>query len=202
MIEGDAASVSLLATGRSAIPVSLNLQDVKLETAKACSSYRGGVVPFDHPMGAEAFEAAKKIVEAVPGLRGYIGMDFVLTGEEAVVLEVNPRLTTSYVGLRRVVNFNLAQAVVDAVLKHSLPEHVESCGCTVFSKVETYSPTAEALQELYGWDKVVSPPFPVSNGEASALVASYGETFRDASCGFREAKKRVHDTISRGGQGW
>ena len=202
LIEGAAASVSLFSTGRSVIPVSLNRQDVKLETAKATSSYRGGVVPFDHPMGAEAFEAAKKILEAVPGLRGYVGVDFVLTGEEAVAIEVNPRLTTSYVGLRRAVNFNLAQAIIDSVLKHSLPEHVERCGYTVFSKVETYSPTVDTLQELYEWDEVVSPPFPVSHDGASALVASYGETFRDASRGFREAKKRVLDIINRGGQRW
>ena len=35
----------------------------------------------------------------------------------AFVVDVNPRLTTSYVGLRRVANFNVAEAMVNAVLK-------------------------------------------------------------------------------------
>jgi hypothetical protein len=125
-------------------------------------------------------------------------VDFVLTDEAAVAIEVNPRLTTSYVGLRRTVNFNPAQAIVNAVLKHELPAHVESCGYTRFSKVETPSPTVDALQETYGMEDVVSPPFPVSNGTSSALIASYGGTLQKAMASFREAKKCVHNTISRG----
>jgi predicted ATP-grasp superfamily ATP-dependent carboligase len=198
-IKGAAASVSLLSTGSNVVPASLNQQDVVIETPEACSRYNGGSVPFDHPRQAEAFEAAKKLVKSVQGLRGYVGVDFVLTDKEAVAVEVNPRLTTSYVGLRRVVNFNPAQAIANAVLNRKLPTQVEKRGYAYFSKVETSIPTASALQETYSIDGVVSPPFPVSNGAASALVASYGGTLRDAEVGFREAKKRVLDTISRGG---
>jgi predicted ATP-grasp superfamily ATP-dependent carboligase len=199
LIKGSASSVSLLSTGDSVVPVSLNRQDVRLETPDFYSRYDGGAVPFNHPRGAEAFESAKKLVKSIPGLRGYIGVDFVLTDEAAVAIEVNPRPTTSYVGLRRIVNFNPAQAIVDAVLKHELPAQVESCGSTIFSKVKTPIPSASALQETYGMEEVVSPPFPVSNdGTASALIVSYGATLQEASAGFREAKKRVLNTIFRG----
>ncbi|MBN1358216.1 ATP-grasp domain-containing protein [Candidatus Bathyarchaeota archaeon] len=199
LIEGAAASVSLLSTGSKVVPVSLNHQEVKLETVEACSSYSGGTVPFDHPLRQKAFEAAEKLVKSSPGLRGYVGVDFVLTDEAAVAIEVNPRLTTSYVGLRRVVNFNLAQSIVDAVLKRELPTNVESCGCTYFSKVETPNPTISALQEMYALEDVVSPPFPVSgNNAASALIAVYGATPEKAKADFREAKKLVLNTISRG----
>lgn len=199
LIEGAAASVSLLSTGSKVVPVSLNHQEVKLETVEACSSYSGGMIPFDHPLRRKAFEAAEKLVKSSLGLRGYVGVDFVLTDEAAVAIEVNPRLTTSYVGLRRVVNFNLAQAIVDAVLKRKLPTNVESCGCTYFSKVETHNPTISGLQEMYDLDDVVSPPFPVSeNNAASALIAVYGATPNKAQAGFREAKKLVLNTISRG----
>lgn len=202
LIEGSAASVSLLSTGSSVVPISLNRQDVILETAEADSCYNGGAVPFNHPMQAEAFEVAEKIVRAVPGLRGYVGVDFVLTNKEAVAIEVNPRLTTSYIGLNRVVNFNLAQAIVDCVLKQELPAKVESGGYAVFSKVETPRPAVDVLQDVYGLDEVVSPPFPVSSGGASALVAYYGATLQDAAFMFSEAKKRVLNIISRGGQRW
>jgi hypothetical protein len=198
-VEGAAASVSLLSTGSNVVPVSLNRQDVLIATPETCSSYNGGLVPFDHPLQAEAFEVAKKLVNSVDGLKGYVGVDFVLTDKAAVAVEVNPRLTTSYVGLRRVVNFNPAQDIVDAVLNRKLPTQVERCGYAYFSKVETSMPTLGALQETYGMDEVVSPPFPVSNGAVSALVASYGGKFLEAKMGFREAKKRVLDTISRGG---
>jgi predicted ATP-grasp superfamily ATP-dependent carboligase len=199
LVSGAAASVSLLSTGSDAVPVSLNRQDVTIETPEACSSYSGGMVPFDNPLKTEAFEVAKKLVKSIQGLRGYVGVDFVLTGEAAVAIEVNPRLTTSYVGLRSVVNFNPAQAIVDAVLKRELPAQIQSCGCTIFSKVETSKPTMGTLQKTYGIDCVVSPPFPVAyDGAASALIASHGATLNEASARFREAKKRVLNTISRG----
>jgi tyramine---L-glutamate ligase len=198
LVEGAAASVSVFSTGSRVVPVSLNRQDVVIKTPEVCSSYNGGSVPFDYPMQTEAFEVAKKLVQAVHGLKGYVGVDFVLTNKKAVAVEVNPRLTTSYVGLRRVANFNPAQAIVDAVLNHKLPTQVERHGYTYFSKVETPVPTAGALQETYIMNEVVSPPFPVS-GAASALVASYGGTLQEAEMGFREAKKRVLDTISRSG---
>jgi len=142
---------------------------------------------------------AEKLVKSVPNLRGYVGVDFVLTENEAVAIEVNPRLTTSYVGLGSVINFNPAQAMVNAVLNRELPTQVENCGCTVFSKVETPKPTMSAFQETCRMDEVISPPFPISESTVtSALITSHGTTLKEASTKFREAKKRVLNTISRG----
>jgi predicted ATP-grasp superfamily ATP-dependent carboligase len=199
LIRGAAVSVSLIATGGEAVAISLNRQDITIGTPESFSGYSGGLVPFDHPLRAEAFELAEKIVKAFRSLRGYIGVDFVLTEDEAVAIEVNPRLTTSYVGLRRVASFNVAQSIINAVLKHNLPRHIQSCGYACFSKVVTPNPPMEALQRTYGMDEVVSPPFPVSETSvASALIAAHGVKSIEASLRFREAKKRVFDTISRG----
>jgi predicted ATP-grasp superfamily ATP-dependent carboligase len=199
LIKGAAASVSLLSTGSNAVSISLNRQDVTIETPENCSSYSGGAAPFGHPLQTEAFKVAEKLVKSSPELRGYVGVDFVLTEDEAVAIEVNPRLTTSYVGLRSVVNFNPAQAIVNSVLKRELPTQVESCGCTFFSKVETPNPTMDAFQETCRMNEVVSPPFPVSESTvASALIASHGDTLQEASTRFRETKKRVLNTINRG----
>ena len=200
LIIGAAASVSLLSTGNDAAAISLNRQEVTLEMPETPSNYSGGWVPFDHPIQAEAFELAEKLVKFFPDLRGYLGVDFVLTENEAVVVEVNPRLTTSYVGLRQVVNFNPAQAILNAALKCELPTNFQRCGYTYFSKIETTDPTTTALQKLYGMNEVVSPPFPLSvNESSSALIATYGATLKEAKAKFREAKKRVLNTISRGG---
>ncbi len=47
---------------------------------------------------------------------GYVGVDLILGrdpgGNEDYVIEVNPRLTTSYVGLRAAAKSNLAEAMV------------------------------------------------------------------------------------------
>jgi predicted ATP-grasp superfamily ATP-dependent carboligase len=198
-ITGAAASVSLISTGSDALSLSLNRQDVTIGAPDAISSYNGGLVPFDHPLRHSAFAVAEKIVKSFRDLRGYVGVDLVLTAEEAVAIEVNPRLTTSYIGLRSVVNFNVAEAIVNAVLKRELPTNIQSCGYAFFSKVESPLPTVEALQKTYEMNEVVSPPFPVlENGAACGLVSAYGATVKAATARFREAKKRVLDTTSRG----
>jgi predicted ATP-grasp superfamily ATP-dependent carboligase len=52
----------------------------------------------------------------VPGLRGFVGVDVVVgddpDGGGDAVIEINPRLTTSYAGLRQVARFNLAAALL------------------------------------------------------------------------------------------
>ena len=51
-------------------------------------------------------------------MRGWIGIDMVLgsaeNGASDFVIEINPRLTTSYIGLRRICKQNLAQVMWQA----------------------------------------------------------------------------------------
>ena len=104
-IRGVAASVSLLADGRRALALSVNAQSVRASRAFV---YRGGTTPFDHPLAARAAAVARRACEALPGLKGYVGVDMVLTDSEAVVIEVNPRLTTAYLGIRSAFDANVA----------------------------------------------------------------------------------------------
>jgi predicted ATP-grasp superfamily ATP-dependent carboligase len=71
-------------------------------------SYRGGRTPLDHPLAERAIEAAVRTCQALRGLRGYVGVDMVLTESEAFVIEVNPRLTTAYVGVRAALGGNIS----------------------------------------------------------------------------------------------
>ena len=112
-VRGVAASVSLLADGRRAVPLTLNAQHVR--TSRRLS-YSGGRTPLAHPLARQATEAARQTCEALPGLRGYIGVDVVLTDREAVVIEVNPRLTTAYLGVRAAVEENVADLALAACM--------------------------------------------------------------------------------------
>jgi predicted ATP-grasp superfamily ATP-dependent carboligase len=199
LVDGVAASVCLISTGSEALPISLNKQDVTLDAPDKVSSYDGGLVPFDSPLRGEAFAAAEKVVGSFRDLRGFVGVDLVLTEDEPVVVEVNPRLTMSCVGLRKVVNCNLAQAIVDAVLLHKLPRDVQTCGYAYFSKMETCSPTIGAFQEACKMSEVVSPPFPVAgDGATCAIVLSHGDTLEEAMTRFSQAKKRFLTTMHGG----
>ena len=111
--------------------MTLNLQEIR---GRERLSYHGGRVPFDHPLRALAFRRAEEVVRAIHGLKGYVGIDMVLTDREAVVIEVNPRVTTSYVGVRQVLRQNLGAMMLCAALG-SLPRpgQIEIVGTARFS---------------------------------------------------------------------
>ena len=52
------------------------------------------------------------IAMAIPGLWGYVGIDLIMVGKAIYVLEINPRLTTSYAGISAALKINVAQQVV------------------------------------------------------------------------------------------
>ncbi len=198
LIKGEAASVSLIATENKALPLSLNRQNITLRSSDEISSYNGGTVPLNHPLKQEAFELAKKIAGVFPGLRGYFGVDFILTEKAPIIVDVNPRLTTSYVGLSRVAKFNVAQALLNAVLRDELPDSIDCQGVACFSKIETSEPSLSGLLKTMEMHEVVSPPFPISGSKSCALIACKAETEKDAELRQREVKKRYLNIIKRG----
>src|SRR5262249_7066112 len=110
-IAGTAASVSLLADGVRAVPLALNAQTIGSSPPFA---YRGGVTPFDHPLASRAIASARAVGRALPSLRGFVGVDLILTDSAAVVIEVNPRLTTAYLGVRAALDGNVAALALAA----------------------------------------------------------------------------------------
>jgi predicted ATP-grasp superfamily ATP-dependent carboligase len=77
--------------------------------------YLGGELPLSSGLAERARMLAQSAIAALPAAVGYVGVDVVLgsdpSGAEDVVIEVNPRLTTSYVGLRAAAQSNLAEAM-------------------------------------------------------------------------------------------
>jgi len=195
-IEGESVSVSLLATKNTALAVSLNRQNIAMTGPEESSSYNGGCVPLDHPFKQEAFDLSEKVVKSINGLWGYIGVDLVLAPDMPYVVDVNPRLTTSYIGLRKVVNFNLAKAIENAVLKDNLPDKPENRGIACFLKTETPKPTMLTFKNTANMDTVVSPAFPLEeNATSCALLMGSGETLDEATFAIEEAKKKLYSII-------
>lgn len=59
-----------------------------------------------------------RTAQAIPGLWGYVGIDIIQPElNEAFVVEINPRLTTSYVGINQALGFNVTAAVLGLVYK-------------------------------------------------------------------------------------
>jgi predicted ATP-grasp superfamily ATP-dependent carboligase len=58
---------------------------------------------------------AQHVTQALPGLRGFVGIDVVFHPSRGpVVIEVNPRLTVAYAGLSAALGGNLARTLLAA----------------------------------------------------------------------------------------
>ena len=118
-IPGAASSLSLLCRDGAATLLACNSQDVRLALNRL--HYRGGVVGGREDGRALFAPLAARIAEAIPALAGYVGVDLVESAQGPLVLEINPRLTTSYVGLRAALGVNPAALVLDLFAGAPLP---------------------------------------------------------------------------------
>ncbi len=105
-VPGEPMSVSFLVLGRyeefgKNVVLMISDSYQRVERRGDRFAYVGGVVPG----GAKDVSPARRAVEAIEGLRGWVGVDFLWDESRgrATILEINPRVTTSYIGLRRLV---------------------------------------------------------------------------------------------------
>jgi len=116
---GKAVSLSMLISpGGEITPLCPASQSI---SADGQFSYLGGTFLTQARECDRVYQLAQQAVQHIPGLQGYVSIDAVLgsneNGSEDVVLEINPRLTTSYLGLRKATPLNLVQCMLDAVLR-------------------------------------------------------------------------------------
>lgn len=130
-VAGDAASVSLLVAAGEVVVLGFNEQRLKPGLP---FEYLGGVAAAAHPQRVEAIDAARRAVSLFPGLSGYVGVDLVVGDGPACVMELNPRVTTAYVGLRETLDINIAEAIWRACLQRVLPSRVASAGPVAFGR--------------------------------------------------------------------
>lgn len=112
-VPGVAASVALLCGPAGSVPLLPAAQHL---SADGRFRYRGGAIPLPGNLADRAVRLATRAVECVPGLLGWVGVDLVLGDGRDVAVEINPRLTTSYVGLRAIAATNLSGALVRAAV--------------------------------------------------------------------------------------
>lgn len=121
-VPGRPASVAFLIGRHDVIPLVPTDQFVSPDSHFA---YGGGELPIPPRLADRAIRLARQAIDAVSGLSGYVGVDLILgertDGGDDVVIEMNPRLTTSYAGLRALADFNLAEAVVSLALGTVMP---------------------------------------------------------------------------------
>lgn len=110
-IGGQAASLSMLCANGKLHLLAANTQFISVEDEKI--HYAGSVVNGFQQEWSRFAQFASQLVQAFPFLFGYIGVDVVVEVNRLILVEINPRLTTSYAGLSSSLGVNIAKLVMD-----------------------------------------------------------------------------------------
>jgi predicted ATP-grasp superfamily ATP-dependent carboligase len=116
-VPGTPLSLSIIAQDGAAWLLSCNLQ--RVEHVGDGFAYRGSIVGGAEHRRDMLLPIAEAVAAAMPGLWGHVGIDLIDGPSGPEVLEINPRITTSYVGLRASLGLNpaaLILALLDAPL--------------------------------------------------------------------------------------
>ena len=119
-IDGLAISLSVLSDANDTQVLAINQQKIKVTDDKL--SFLGNIVngiDEDDVTLPHANEIALKVHQAISGLWGFIGIDLIVHKDDLFVIDINPRLTTSYIGLRQSLNLNPAQLLF-TMMEHGI----------------------------------------------------------------------------------
>ena len=109
-LAGSPASLSMVCYQGKAQLLACNKQIFSFERGKGV--LKGLVINGLLEQWTQFNTIAQNIAKADIGLLGYVGVDLILTESGPIVVEINPRLTTSYVGLRASLSLNPAELIL------------------------------------------------------------------------------------------
>jgi predicted ATP-grasp superfamily ATP-dependent carboligase len=128
-VAGEPLSLSLLCSADGTELLSVNRQQLAID-ALGVVSFTGvqiAALPRDDARIDALRVWARTVARAIPGLRGYVGIDLVWHPQRGpVLIEINPRVTMAYVGLSAALNRNLAAAVLADHRHHRERVHAEA----------------------------------------------------------------------------
>lgn len=116
-VTGTPASICVLGFNDEVLLLSCNFQSIVVQDGKL--GYEGGLINGATAYWPQLSQLAHAIKAAIPGLVGYFGVDVLLDTPDAgalAIVEINPRLTTSYTYLNQAMGCNPAVMVMDAML--------------------------------------------------------------------------------------
>jgi predicted ATP-grasp superfamily ATP-dependent carboligase len=119
-IEGDDMSISLIGISEenriTPFILSINNQKVLLSKGGFDSQYTGGMTPsVNFKIISESLNPFLQKLD-LSHFKGYFGIDFILTPKNLIqFIEINPRLTTSYLGIRNIYDANPLKAIINPI---------------------------------------------------------------------------------------
>jgi predicted ATP-grasp superfamily ATP-dependent carboligase len=143
-IEGKDLSISLIGLqeslnneSKSPFILTINSQNVNIKNPKYESEYLGGYTPINNyqQITRELTEILEKV--DLSSFSGYFGIDLIRSEDSKYYfIEINPRLTTSYIGIRNVLNQNPSELILESNFGHSMPRDLKVQFTSIFRRLD------------------------------------------------------------------
>ncbi len=198
-IEGTPASINCISNGKYALPVSFNAQFITFNSFNGKSEYEGGFTPFHHELEEKAKKVVMRFPDYFPGLLGYFGVDLIFTKDEVVFIEINPRITTSYIGAKAAIQENIMNLVIKAVFLEQLPKEIVPEQFAFFKRI-SLNPDGVTLIPLEFFQKpeIIAPPYYDlgRQEEASFFVNVIGGSLESCKSQFLALERDIHSKVN------
>ncbi len=202
-IKGKHASAGVICDSNNrGVVLTLNSQKI---IGNGGLKYLGNSAPLHHTLEQEAKEAARRAVLSIPGLRGYAGVDMILTEDKVYIVEINPRLTTSCIIAGKVAGINIVKAICEAVFEGKLPERIEEKGFAAIERITSPCKifiTEEIVKAIWSLKGIASPPLAINEyinkGETLAFISFFGRSKRSVASALAAARKGIYRILKEG----
>ncbi|MFX1366094.1 MAG: ATP-grasp domain-containing protein [Promethearchaeota archaeon] len=183
-IEGKNLSASLIgAPNNEESPKILSINSQNINLKNFMPEYLGGYTPLSNY--EELIEKLSSILRKISNLKieGYFGIDFIEQNNGLLnMIEINPRLTTSYIGLRNAINLNCAELIFNSRLNLLRIPEVKLLNHSIFTRIDFYSNEHQSVEEFYEYimpklikliPEFVTPPIALDNSNLySSFIAT------------------------------
>ena len=187
-VYGTPASISIVTDGKKYIPLSINRQFIKFRRV----GYYGGYTPIKS-IKLKNFQWLSKIPKVFRGLKGYFGIDIVISDGKPYIMEINPRLTVSYAGVGKILSVNPAKLILDSALGRLREVKINYRGVCYFRKVRFCGDIVKLYHKITSHKGILAPPIPVEKScEAYGFIYGLARNFRGAVSSFKAVVNNIH----------
>jgi len=125
--------------------LSVNSQYINIKNSK--SEYIGGYTPIENynDVIQKLMHTIKKLYSLK--IEGYFGIDLIEKHNSFNFIEINPRLTTSYIGLRNILNFNFAELIFNSNTNNINDIKINFLYYSYFIRIDFYLNKNERIKE-------------------------------------------------------
>lgn len=201
--------LNLIENSYKPLPIFVNAQILKISGPSAQSQYFGGYTPIENVPTSHFHQLISALSQYK--IEGYFGVDFINRTSETErndlsFIEINPRLTTSYLGIRNVMNKNLLEFVYNSKCGEVNEFNTKKTGYSHYCRLDfsldektnhskKLSLNSVELNIMKYIPEIVTPPISMDGRQFSLFVATKEKSLIDSEKKLQNIKNTIKNFL-------